>query len=140
MGYRSLVYLKTVTEGWLMIKKLNDSIENEYEQPLAYSEVSVSSDGNYKIQWTNVKWYDSYKAIQHVNNILEEFDEQDIPYSFIRIGEDITDIEHIRNYPDDMPWSIECFEPVVDITDEETYETSFTVTPKSEHPDTKGEE
>lgn len=130
MGYRSDVYLKTTTEGWVMIKKLNDSIKDEYEQPLAYSEVSVSSEGNYKIQWLDVKWYDSYKSVQHVNNMLEEFDDQDIPYSFIRIGEETTDVEHRRSYPDDIPPEIECFEPVIDVNDEETYDTVFTVIPK----------
>lgn len=145
MGYRSDVYLKTTTEGWLMIKKLNDSIPEFNEQPLAYSEVSVSSDGNYKIEWTDIKWYDSFKSVQHVNNLLEKFDEQDIPYSFIRFGEDVADVEHRRNYPDDIPWTIECFEPVVDVNDEERYEKYETyyydpAKVKSEHPDMKGGE
>lgn len=139
MGYRSNVYLKTVTEGWLMIKKLNNSISKFDEQPLAYSEVHKTSAGNYKITWLDVKWYDTYKSVQHVNSILKEFDEQDIPYSFIRIGEDAMDVVHRRSYPDDMPEEIEYFEPIVDINDEETdyeeYETYYhdPAKVKSEH-------
>lgn len=126
MGYRSNVYLKTTTEGWLMIKKFNDSIPEFDEQPLAYSDVHKTSAGNYKITWTYVKWYDSYKSVHNVTSILDEFDDQDIPYSFIRIGEDLADVEHRRSYPDDMPEEIEFFEPIVDIHDEETdYEEKY---------------
>lgn len=44
---------------------------------------------------------------------------QDIPYSFIRIGEDISDIEHKTNWTEDMPDEIANFEPVVDVNDDD---------------------
>ena len=44
-------------------------------------------------------------------------DEQDIPYKFIRLGEDIDDIEVRENYTDDMPEELLEFNPAVDIYD-----------------------
>lgn len=122
MGYRSTVYLKTTSEGWLLLQKLNDSIEKHEDKPLAWARAERTPAGNYKITFEDLKWYDGYSQIQNFNLALEKMDEQDIPYSFIRLGEDTEDIEHKRNYPDDMPYEIECFEPVVDVNDEESYE------------------
>jgi len=119
MGYRSQVYLKTTTEGWVLMKKFNNTIENEEEKPLFYSEVRKTPAGNYKITFDDLKWYDSYKQVQNFNKVLDMYDEQDIPYSFVRLGEEVEDVEHRRNYVDDMPWEIEGFEPVVDVYDEE---------------------
>lgn len=120
MGYRSQVYLKTTTEGWIVMKKFNDSIENKEHQPLDGAEVNKTKSGFYKISFDDVKWYDSYPSVQNFNKVLDMYEEQDIPYSFIRLGEDTEDIEHKRNYPDDIPYEIECFEPVVDVNDEDT--------------------
>lgn len=122
MGYRSQVYLKTTTEGWLIMKKFNDSITEWEDQPLSYSEVYRTPKGNYKITFDDIKWYTSYTQIQNFNKVLGIYEEQDIPYSFIRIGEEEDDIEHKRNYPDDIPYEIEAFEPVVDINDEEYHD------------------
>lgn len=120
MGYRSQVYLKTTTEGWVIMKKFNDSIEDRDYQPLDGAEVNKTESGFYKISFYDIKWYDSYISVQNFNKVLRMYDEQDIPYSFIRLGEDTEDIEHRRNYPDDMPYEIECFEPVIDVNDEDT--------------------
>ena len=120
MGYRSQVYLKTTTEGWIVMKKFNDSIEDRDYQPLDGAEVNKTESGYYKISFYDIKWYDSYISVQNFNKVLRMYDEQDIPYSFIRLGEDTEDIEHRRNYPDDMPYEIECFEPVIDVNDEDT--------------------
>lgn len=125
MGYRSEVYLKTTTEGWLMMKTLNDSIEKYDDRPLAYADVEVSPKGNYKITFTDLKWYDGYKQVDTFMDMLNTFDEKDIPYSYIRVGEDTSDIEHRRNYPDDMPDDIACFEPYIELDDPETYEDDY---------------
>ncbi len=120
MGYRSHVSMKTTTEGWVIMKKFNDSIENKDHRPLDCAEVNKTESGFYKITFCDVKWYDSYTSVQNFNKVLDMYDEQDIPYSFIRLGEDTEDIEHRRNYPDDMPSEIEYFEPIVDVNDEDT--------------------
>lgn len=125
MGYRSNVFLKTTTEGWLLMKRFDDTIEKWEHKPLCCAEVYNTSTGYYKIEFIDVKWYDSYESVINFNKVLKQFDELDIPYSFVRLGEETEDIEHRRNYPDDMPYEIESFEPVVDVNDEDagTYET-----------------
>lgn len=119
MGYRSNVYLKTTTEGWILMKKMNDSIKIPEDKPLAYATVERTESGFYKITFEDLKWYDTYNQVKNFNLVLDQYEDQDIPYSFIRLGEDTEDIVHKRNYPDDMPSEIETFEPVVDVNDEE---------------------
>ena len=43
MGYRSQIALKTTTEGWILLRKLNDRIENEEDKPLAHLTASLLS-------------------------------------------------------------------------------------------------
>lgn len=119
MGYRSEVYIKTTTEGWVIIKQHNDKIDVIKDRPLQYAEVNKTASGFYKIEFHDIKWYDSYTEIQHFMEALAELERQDIPYSFIRLGEDTEDIEHKVNWTDDIPYEIESFEPVVDYNDED---------------------
>ena len=118
MGYYSQVYLKTTTEGWIMMKRFDDSITEISDKPLGGAYVQRTPTGFYKIHFTDVKWYDTYKCVEHFLKMLDRYDECDIPYSFIRIGEVIDDIEHRIGETDDVPYEIESFEPVVDINDE----------------------
>lgn len=119
MGYRSNVYLKTTTEGWLVMKQFNDSIDDLDEKPLAYGEVNKTESGFYKIYFEDVKWYDSFKQVQNFNEVLAKLEALDIPFSFVRFGEETDDIEHRKNWTDDMPTEIETFEPVADLNDED---------------------
>lgn len=120
MGYRSDVYLKTTTEGYIVLKMLNDSIDNPEHRPFEYAEIQKTASGFYKIKFEDIKWYEeSYPEIKNFMNGLDRLCDQNIPYSFIRIGEDVTDIEHKVNWTDDMPNEIETFEPVVDVNDED---------------------
>ena len=118
MGYRSQVYLKTTTEGWLVLKRFNDIIIEEVDKPLFSAIVNKTPAGFYRITFEDIKWYDSYAQIRNFNEAIKMFDTQDIPYSFIRLGEDTGDIEHNCNWTDDIPDEISSFEPVVDINDE----------------------
>ena len=120
MGYRSEVYFKTTTEGWLIIKRRNDSIENPDHRILSYAEsIKKTPTGFYRIDFDDIKWYESFEEVKQFMNSLELLQEQDIPYSFIRIGEDSTDVEHKSNWTDDMPDEIYSFEPVVDVNDDD---------------------
>lgn len=121
MGYRSDVYLKTTTEGYLIIKRRNDSIEKPEHRPLQYAEeIKRTPAGFYKIWFCDVKWYEStYEEIKQFMSALDDLVEQGIPYSFIRIGEDPTDVEYKVNWTDDVPDEIQTFEPVIDVNDED---------------------
>ena len=119
MGYRSQVYLKTTTEGWLLLKRFNDAIENREHRPLYGADVNKTESGFYKISFDDVKWYDSFPEVQNFMEAMDVLEDNDIPYSYIRIGEDTSDIEHKCNWTDDIPDEINSFEPVVDINDED---------------------
>lgn len=118
MGYRSQVALKTTTEGWILMKRFNDSIETEEDKPLYAMTVETTSAGFYKISHNSLKWYDSYKQVQNFTTVMDKMEAQDIPFVFIRIGEDVDDIECRNNWTDDMPDELESFEPQTEIYDE----------------------
>lgn len=123
MGYRSDVYLKTTTEGYLIMKRFNDSliVEDKSERPLAYAEISYTPTGFYRIEYKDIKWYDSYPEVQNFNKALDLLRKQDIPYAYIEIGEDPDDITYKCNYSAELetPTEIANFQPVVDITDDD---------------------
>ena len=125
MGYRSEVYLKTTTEGWIIMKKFNDTIDEKYSRPLCWANIDKTKDGYYRISFSDIKWYDSYAQVQNFERVLSMYEDQDIPYSFIRIGEETDDVECRNNWTDDMPDSISSFEPVVNLNDDDdgSYET-----------------
>ena len=81
------------------------------------AEIRKTEDGFYKITFDNIKWYKSYTDIMNFIKVMDILDEQDIPYKFIRLGEDISDIEVRENYTDDMPEELLEFNPEVDIYD-----------------------
>lgn len=121
MGYRSQVYLKTTTEGYIVIKKFNDSIEVVAEKPLGGAIIQRTSTGFYKITFNDVKWYEgTFKEVDNFMKALDLLKEQDIPYSFIRIGEDVDDIVYDCNWTSDIPDAISSFEPVIDVNDEDS--------------------
>lgn len=104
----------------MVIKKFNDSIENKEHRPLYGAEVNKTASGFYKISFDDVKWYEgSFPEVDNFMHALSLLEDQDIPFSYIRLGEDTNDIDHKTNWTDDIPDEINSFEPVVDINDED---------------------
>lgn len=117
MGYRSEVYLKTTTEGYIVLKQFNDSIPDPHEQFLDMATIEMTPSGFYKITFHGIKWYDSYQSVQNFHHGLDNLEKSGIPYKFIRLGEEVTDIEILENYTDDMPDEIVDFVVEVDAYD-----------------------
>ena len=65
MGYRSQIALKTTTEGWILLKRFNDKIENPDERPLNHLTVGKTPTGYYKISHDYIKWYDRDPQVQN---------------------------------------------------------------------------
>lgn len=104
MGYYSSVTLKTTTEGYLMFKKYNDSIEDEDTRPLNGMIIERTASGFYRISCDWTKWYeDSFPRVTNFMNMLDKLEDMEIPYKFIRIGEELTDIETLEYYDGDTP-------------------------------------
>lgn len=56
--------------------------------------------------WESVKWYEGYLDVQASNKLLHFAEEAGFPTVFVRIGENIDDVEHTCTeppYPDDAP-------------------------------------
>lgn len=123
MGYRSDVYFKTTTEGYLIMKRFNDSliVEDKSERPLTYATIAYTPTGFYRIEYNDVKWYDSYPEVQNFNKALDLLRKQDIPFAYIEIGEDPDDITYKCNYSAKLetPTEIANFQPVVDVNDDD---------------------
>lgn len=125
MGYRSNVALKTTTEGWILMKRLNDKIENYEDKPLCAMTVQKTPEGYYKISNESIKWYDGFSNVDNFNLALDKMQENNVPFVFIEIGEDYDDITIRNNWVDDMPDTIEEFDVRTEIVDpdEGDYET-----------------
>ena len=117
MGYRSQIALKTTTEGWILLKRFNDKIENPDERPLRNLTVGKTTTGYYKISHGYIKWYDEDPQVQNFNEALHQMRIQNIPYVFIEIGEDIEDITIQNNWTSDMPDELETFDVERSIVD-----------------------
>ena len=124
MGYRSQIALKTTTEGWILLKRFNDKIENPAERPLRYLTVSKTPTGFYKISHDYIKWYEEYPQVENFEKALDQMRAQNIPYVFIKIGEDYEDVVIQNNWTSDMPDEIETFdiERRIADSDEGSYE------------------
>lgn len=77
----------------------------------------VTPDGFYKITFHDIKWYESYQFVQNFHHGLDNLAESDIPYKFIRLGEEPTDIDILENYTEDMPDEIADFQVEIDTYD-----------------------
>lgn len=119
MGYRSQIALKTTTEGWILLKRFNDKIENPDERPLRHLTVGKTPTGYYKISHDSIKWYDENSQVKNFEEALHQMRIQNIPYVFIDIGEDIEDITILNNWTSDMPDEIETFDVERHIVDED---------------------
>ena len=117
MGYRSQIALKTTTEGWILLKRFNDKIENPDERPLNHLTVGKTPTGYYKISHGYIKWYDGDPQVGNFNEALHQMRIQNIPYVFIEIGEDTDDITILNNWTSDMPDEIETFDVERSISD-----------------------
>ena len=99
MGYRSDVYLKTTKEGFDVLLKMNNEIKDKYSKPLCNAIISKSKSGFYKIIFDSVKWYEEYEQVKNFSEALLQMAEKEIPYSFVRFGEDLDDTEAETYYP-----------------------------------------
>lgn len=82
--------------------------------------IQKTASGFYKIGFESVKWYEgSYADVDNFMKALDLLRIHDIPYSFVRIGEDLTDVVHDSNWTEDMPDEIASFEPIVSVNDDD---------------------
>lgn len=90
MGYRSKVAIRTTPKGMDMLKEAWDAVA---PAPLTescsewYARNDVSTCG-----WLEIKWDSNFPEIQAIDKLLVDFPH---PFSFVRIGEDMGDVEEL---------------------------------------------
>lgn len=103
MGYRSDVYLKTTKEGYKALKEeIRKNSRTGYAlfttpENIVYNKL----EGSISMEWNCIKWYLEYDAIKAIDDAIYAINDK-YPLHFIRIGEDLEDIED-RYYEPDTP-------------------------------------
>lgn len=113
MGYRSDVKCITTKKGFELIDKLVRKAsgvtdeDSEYWLTDEFSREELMQGKYMLLQYEDIKWYSNDTAVCAFEEALERLDARDIPYQFVRVGEDYTDIEWRENshynIPSDMP-------------------------------------
>lgn len=108
MGYRSdgaMWFSQQALDA--ISKEQNKVIQRDIEND-SFSHVHSNADtDNHGIidgiilEFEGWKWYDSYDDIQAYEEMFEMLSNENIPYDFVRLGEDSSDVEcreHVRFY------------------------------------------
>ena len=112
MGYRSDVALamyKTDYDKLIEFSKQRMDDDNDcvslYDFITKYVDDIIPKKDNKIVIlcWKWVKWYEEYYHIATLNEYLED---NDIDYTFVRIGEELDDNEEIRAKDDDLAWIV----------------------------------
>lgn len=97
MGYRSDVSLTMFREDYKRMLARAKGLENKNPlNLLRMAEIYANNDESIvTLYWSSVKWYSSYDDVSFIESFIHEKNESDdeIPYKFIRIGEECNDIE-----------------------------------------------
>ena len=111
MGYRSDIGLAlTQSAVQRMHQKLN-SLDKNSEAFSVITDFIIYADKHHEdadsgaeaYLWNYVKWYDDFKEVSFLEELMQELNEQD--YLFIRIGEDYDDTE-VQGYFWDNPFDL----------------------------------
>ena len=86
-------------EDFELLKEFDKENKNLMEL-LEVAEVKESW-GVVVIKWNSLKWYPEFAEVQAIEEFLGKLSDEDKPYRFIRIGEDVDDTEVEYNYGDE---------------------------------------
>lgn len=105
MSFRSDVRINTTEEGFnnlndyinAYLKKHNKGLGNNLLTSLDVNKHKPRSQRYFG--WNNILWYShlNYISIDALISGLDNLKDKDIPFRFIRIGEEVSDIEEIIN-------------------------------------------
>lgn len=96
MGYRSdiavLVY-PTNREKYPLLKTLMATTFKEIDNEWGANSHWEDTPGVLRFEISDIKWYESYPEVQRFEAFLHDVEELGFEFEFIRIGEEIGDIE-----------------------------------------------
>lgn len=106
MGYYSDVKLITTREGWDKLDKAvlqvadHDAVAEGNH--LTHESQTVPLEGGKYVlaEWDNIKWYEGHDIeVTALMKALRNLPE-DTPYEFMRVGENLEDVEYLWNTPE----------------------------------------
>ena len=94
MGYYSDVAIAMTKKAAALLKAKLTATQgaekrNLFDHPAQHTIDETTGEELWR--WNYVKWYDGYPAVDFVTGFLRELDDED--FVFIRVGEDVGDIE-----------------------------------------------
>lgn len=110
MGYRSDVRIRTTKEGLEIMEKfvekyIKENVNEEnlegYDYNLLNSAEITENTNSITLDWNYMKWYDRYKDVDAIMKSLDELSNKDIDYQYVRIGEEVDDVEERWNINND---------------------------------------
>lgn len=106
MGYHSNVVLILSKEAKELLNAKLDVLPQEGKENIAYmfscaNKHFVHESGAELFHWSWGKWYHNYPEIDFIERFLDELEDKDKEFSFMRIGEDLGDVEQKGYYLND---------------------------------------
>lgn len=96
MGYRSEVRICLLEENFEELKNICSNLKYNLMDDIDFKS---RDDESVVFGWDWVKWYEEFDEVAAIKNYLLNLDD-DVPYSFVRIGEERDDIETHENFCD----------------------------------------
>lgn len=103
MGYRSDIRIRTTKKGYEIMKAEVENFLKENNLDVLWNLLKNNGveieeiDNVVTIDWNWLKWYEEYKDVQAIMKSLSILSEKNIDYQYMRIGEELDDIEEIWN-------------------------------------------
>ena len=91
MGYRSEVAIVIGEDDFNELKR-NDKVR-ELLKCAEIIRYLNSSQNIISIYWDWIKWYETYEDVNIIENFLDNLQEKEHSYHFVRVGEELEDIE-----------------------------------------------
>jgi len=96
MGYRSDVCFGMNDDVWAALKVYVELINNKELTDLVWLHVETSFDeNNNKLFWSGIKWYEGYEDIDHICRFINQLNDSNSEFGFLRIGEDSDDFDEL---------------------------------------------
>jgi len=98
MGYRSNVAVMITAENKenfnRYLKELKESEDEALQSIIEDSDMADNGEDAIRLNWEDVKWYEDYEDVGAFEDWLESITgDEGTSYHFVRIGEDLDDIE-----------------------------------------------
>ena len=106
MGYRSNVVIVLSKEAKELLDAKLSTLPQETKESIegVFSSANkhfIHESGDELFHWSWIKWYTNYPEIAFIERFLDTLEDEDKEFGFMRIGEDLGDVEQKGYYLND---------------------------------------